>query len=60
MKRKGLMIGAVVLLPGLFLGLIFTMLLLLAPAKPAVASCCLLLLWMAKKERSTVQSYVMR
>jgi len=33
------MIGAVVLLPGLFLGLIFTMLLLLAPAKPAVASC---------------------
>ncbi|MGM7774424.1 CHAP domain-containing protein [Arthrobacter sp. KNU-44] len=39
MQRKSLGLVALLVIPGLFLGLIFTMLLLLAPAKPAVASC---------------------
>ncbi|MFJ5978880.1 CHAP domain-containing protein [Pseudarthrobacter oxydans] len=39
MQRKSLGVVAVVAIPGLFFGLIFTMLLLLAPAKPAAATC---------------------
>lgn len=38
-QRKSLGLVALIAIPGLFLGLIFTMLLLLAPAKPAVADC---------------------
>jgi surface antigen len=38
-QRKSLGLVALIAIPGLFLGLIFTMLLLLAPAKPAVANC---------------------
>jgi len=39
MQRKSAGMFALLAIPGLFLGLIFTMLLLLGPAKPAVASC---------------------
>ncbi|MBE4720542.1 CHAP domain-containing protein [Pseudarthrobacter sp. AB1] len=39
MQPKSLGLVAVIAIPGLFLGLIFSMLLLLAPAKPAVADC---------------------
>ena len=39
MQRKSLGVVAVIAIPGLFFGLIFTMLLLLAPAKSAVATC---------------------
>ena len=38
-QRKSLGLVALIAIFGLFLGLIFTMLLLLAPAKPAVANC---------------------
>ena len=36
---KGLAVGAMVAVPALFFGLIFSMLLLLSPAKPAAADC---------------------
>ncbi|MCI0143917.1 CHAP domain-containing protein [Arthrobacter bambusae] len=39
MQRKSLGLVALLAITGLFVGLIFTMLVLLAPAKPAVASC---------------------
>jgi hypothetical protein len=39
MQRKSLGLVAVIAIPGLFFGLIFSMLLLLAPAKPAAATC---------------------
>jgi hypothetical protein len=39
MKPKGLMIGAVVLLPAMFFGLIFSIVLLFGSERPAAASC---------------------
>ncbi|MGZ9274641.1 MAG: hypothetical protein ACXW34_07850, partial [Nitrospira sp.] len=39
MQRTSLGLVAIIAIPGLFFGLIFSMLLLLAPAKPAAATC---------------------
>ena len=39
MQRKALGLVAIIAIPGAFFGLIFSMLLLLAPAKPAAATC---------------------
>src|SRR6476620_10418220 len=39
MQRTSLGLMAIIAIPGLFFGLIFSMLLLLAPAKPAAATC---------------------
>jgi hypothetical protein len=39
MQGKSLGLVAIIAIPGLFFGLIFSMLLLLAPAKPAAATC---------------------
>jgi xanthosine utilization system XapX-like protein len=39
MQRKSLGLVALIVVPGLMLGLVFSILLLLAPAKPAAADC---------------------